>query len=123
MDTQQSDPSLRAVFTILDAWELSEPEQQVILGLAKEEYAQLRTGQRRVALNNELAERSSLILGIYKNLQILLPDPGAADSWVRRANDAPLFKGKPPRDYLLTGKMDDLYMIRHYLDAMSYGNF
>ncbi|MCE9663261.1 MbcA/ParS/Xre antitoxin family protein [Halomonas sp. M5N1S17] len=45
----------------------------------------------------------SLILGIYKVLQILLPRADAADAWLRRPNHNPLFAGQPPLERMRSG--------------------
>jgi hypothetical protein len=69
------------------------------------------------ANSRDLAERLSYILGIYKALQILLPDPRAADSWVQRPNAALLFNGRAPMERLLAGNVADLYEVRRWLDG------
>jgi hypothetical protein len=63
----------------------------------------------------------SYVLGIYKALQILLPQQAAADAWVRRPNAAPLFGGRPALDRMLSGNVADLYVVRQYLDAQRGG--
>lgn len=56
-------------------------------------------------------------LGIYRALQILLPDERAADEWLKRPNTAPLFGGRSALDRLMGGQVADLYLVRQYLDA------
>ncbi len=65
----------------------------------------------------EMLERLSYLLGIYKALQILFPNPEFADTWVRRPNTAPLFGGQSALDRMLSGRVADLYVVRQYLDA------
>ena len=60
-------------------------------------------------------ERISYILGIYKALEILLPDEKAADEWVRRPNTAALFGGQSALDRMLSGQVADLFVVRQYL--------
>ena len=62
-------------------------------------------------------ERISYILGIYKALQLLLPDTRAADEWIRRPNEAAVFGGRSALDRMLSGNVADLYIVRQYLDA------
>ena len=57
------------------------------------------------------------MLGIYKALQILLPDEKAADEWVKRPNDASMFAGHSALDRMLSGQVADLFVVRQYLDA------
>ena len=73
------------------------------------------------ALPKDTLERISYILGIYKALQILLPDEQAADEWVRCPNIAPLFGGRTALDRMLSGQVSDLYVVRQYLDAQRGG--
>ena len=74
-----------------------------------------------MALPKDTLERISYILGIFKALQILLPDEKAADAWVKRPNTAVLFAGKSALDRMLSGHVADLYVVRQYLDAQRGG--
>lgn len=105
--------ALNAFSRIAELWDLSEPERMRLLGLAPETYYRLHSGRH---LSHDLLERISYILGIFKNLQILLPQD-AADQWVRKPNRAPLFSGSSALDRMLSGNVSDLYEVRKYLDA------
>ncbi len=61
--------------------------------------------------------RISCLLGIYKALQLLLPDQQAADEWVRRSNTAPPFSGRSALDRMLSSQVADLFAVRQYLDT------
>jgi hypothetical protein len=74
-----------------------------------------------VTLPKDTLERLSYILGIYKALQILLPDERAADVWIRQPNAAPLFGGQSALRRMLSGRVSDLYVVRQYLDAQRGG--
>jgi hypothetical protein len=50
-----------------------------------------------------------------------LPDPAAADAWVRKPNAAPVFGGRPALAQMLSGNVADLYVVRQYLDASRGG--
>ena len=76
---------------------------------------------RGAVLPKDTLERISYILGIYKALQILLPDEQAADEWVRRPNAALLFDGQSALDRMLSGQVADLFVVRQYLDAQRGG--
>lgn len=110
-------PAFRTFFRIAEAWGLSPEEQMTLLGVpARSTYYKWRhTPPAR--LSPDLLERLSYIFGIYKDLQVLLPDPGAADTWIRRPNDAPPFGGRPALERMLSGRVADLYVVRQYLDA------
>jgi hypothetical protein len=68
-------------------------------------------------LGRDRLERLSYIFGIYKGLQILLPDAQAADGWIHRQNSAAPFGGRSALDRMLSGHVADLYEVRRYLDA------
>lgn len=89
----------------------------VILGLSVRSTFFKWKKDSNVALQKDTIERISYIIGIYKALQILLPDGKMADEWVRRPNDAPLFSGRSALDRMLSGQVADLFLVRQYLDA------
>lgn len=74
-----------------------------------------------VGLPQDTLERLSYVFGIYKALQILLPRPDAADTWIRKPNTAPLFGGRSALDRMLSGQVADLFLVRQYLDAQRGG--
>jgi hypothetical protein len=119
--TALAGPALRAFFKIADKWSLNVEEQMTVLGLeARSTYFKWKRDLDG-SLPKDTLERISYILGIYKSLQILLPDNEAADTWIKRPNDAPLFEGKPALKRLLSGQVGDLYIVRQYLDGQRGG--
>lgn len=110
-------PAFRTFFRIAEAWRLSPEEQMTLLGIpARSTYYKWRHDPP-ARLSPDLLERLSYIFGIYKDLQVLLPDPAAADAWVHKPNSAPLFGGRPALERMLSGRVADLYVVRQYLDA------
>src|SRR3954466_15413180 len=81
---------LRAFENIAAAWELSIAEQLTLLGIASRSTFFKWRREREPRLPADTLERLSYLLGIYKSLQILLPDPKAADQWLRKPNKDPL---------------------------------
>jgi len=116
-----SGPALRTFFRIADSWRLSSEEARTLLGNPPRStyFAWKKTGQGQLA--RDTLERVSYLLGIYKALQILLPDAAAADAWVRKPNAAPVFGGRPALQRMLSGNVADLYVVRQYLDAWRGG--
>jgi hypothetical protein len=108
--------ALRTFFRIASAWELTQAEARALLGDPPEStYYKWKSG-RVGSVPGDLLERISYVLGIYKALQILLPDPAAADAWVKRPNAAPLFNGRSALELMLSGRVADLFLVRQYLD-------
>ncbi|MDP2833229.1 MAG: MbcA/ParS/Xre antitoxin family protein [Pseudomonadota bacterium] len=113
---------LRAFFNIAGSWGLNTDEQMVLLGApGRSTYFKWKSAPESADLKRDTLERLSYILGVYKALQILLPDTTAADAWVKKPNTAPLFGGNSALDRMLGGNMGDLLAVRQYLDARRGG--
>ncbi|MDE2288308.1 MAG: DUF2384 domain-containing protein [Burkholderiales bacterium] len=113
---------LRAFFNIARDWALSTEQQIVLLGSpGRSTFFKWRAAPDKAQLGHDTLERLSYLLGIYKALQILLPDPAAADAWLKKANAAPLFGGGSALDRMLCGNVGDLFVVRQYLDAARGG--
>jgi hypothetical protein len=108
---------LRAFRRIAELWHLSIAEQLTLLGLSSRSTYFKWRNESQVRLPRDTLERISYILGIYKALQLLLPDTHAADEWIRRPNEAAVFGGRSALDRMLSGNVSDLYIVRQYLDA------
>ncbi|HEX6639084.1 MAG TPA: antitoxin Xre-like helix-turn-helix domain-containing protein [Steroidobacteraceae bacterium] len=110
-------PGLRAFANIAEAWGLTIAEQLQLLGIPSRSTFFKWRRETSPRLSRDTLERLSYLLGIYKSLQILLPDPKAADEWVRKPNEAAPFGGRSALDRMLSGHVADLYVVREYLDA------
>ena len=116
-----SGPALRAFFRIADLWGLSVDDQMTLLGVSARSTFFKWKKDTNTALPKDTLERISYILGVYKALQILLPDEKAADEWVKRPNSAPVFSGQSALDRMMSGQVADLFVVRQYLDAQRGG--
>ena len=118
---KMSGPAIRAFFRIVDTWKLTTEHQRALLGWPPPStFFKYKAGQV-AALPYDTLMRISLVLGIYKDLQILYPEPELADRWVRLPNSNPLFGGKPALDLMTVGGMDALYEVRRMLDGRRGG--
>lgn len=116
-----SGPALRTFFRIAELWELSVDDQMTLLGVtARSTFFKWKKDPNTV-LPKDTLERISYIVGVYKALQILLPNEKAADEWVKRPNEAPVFAGQSALDRMLSGQVADLFVVRQYLDAQRGG--
>jgi len=108
-------PALRTFFRIADAWGLKESEQMRLLGLdSRSTFHSWKRGAI-AALPKDALERISYVMGIYKGLQVLLPN--TADEWVREPKAARPFAGASALDRMMSGNVADLYVVRQYVDA------
>ena len=108
---------LKAFAQIAELWHLSISDQLTLLGLSSRSTYFKWKKDDEVNLPRDTLERLSYLLGIYKSLQILLPDATAADGWLRRPNAEPLFGGRSALERMLSGNVADLYLVRQYLDS------
>jgi hypothetical protein len=106
----------RAFFRIMQAWDVGDAEARVLLGAPSRStfYNYKRGGGG--TLSADTLERISYVLGIYKALKLLLPNPQQADGWMKKPNTA--FGGRSALDHTLGGKVVDLATVRAYLDAV-----
>mgnify|MGYP003529891926 CR=1 FL=1 len=113
---------LRAFARIAEQWGLAIDEQRRLLGEPpRSTFFAWRKSPQHAALTRDTLERLSLLLGIYKALQVLLPDADAADAWVRKPNSA--FGGSSALALMLGGNVGDLLRVRRWLDAARGGGW
>lgn len=121
---QLNTAGIRAFTRIAGLWGLSVEEQLLLLGEpARSTFFGWRKHPERASLPKDTLERISNLLGIYKALQILFPDPAVADAWVRKPNAAPMFAGRSALQRMLAGNVSDLNAVRRYLDAVRGGGW
>ena len=91
---------LPAIFNIFSQWRLTDAQQMTLLGLGNEKT--LRNWKKqpeKVRLTRDMLQRASYILGIYKSLQILLPDPILAHTITRQ-----LYQSRSPTESFFLDK-------------------
>ena len=116
-----SGPALRTFFRIAGLLDLSVDDQMTLLGgTARSTYFKRKKDPNTV-LPRDTLERISYIVGIYKALQILLPDEQAADEWINRPNEATVFAGHSALDRMMSGQVADLFVVRQHIDAQRCG--
>ena len=113
-----SSAALQAFFKLSELWKLSVTEERNLLGAPPEStFYKWKSQQTAGRLSHDTLERISYLLGIHKDLNILLPSSRAAEEWVHKPNTAPLFNGQSALDRMLAGNLVDLADVRRYLDA------
>lgn len=116
-----SGPALRAFFAITAAWGLSATQERRLLGDPPTSSFFKMKRDKEGAISRDQLERVSYVLGVYKALQILFPDPARADAWIKAPNSAPCFGERSALDRMLSGNVADLFVVRQYLDAQRGG--
>ena len=109
-----------AFFKIAKEWGLrDEPARQLLGGVSNGVFYQLKSGQKKV-LDQDKLTRISLLLGIFKALNVLY-SLKLADSWVSLPNSNPMFEGEMPLTYMIKGGVPALVRVRQLLDARRGG--
>lgn len=118
-DLDLAGPALRAFMRIASAWELTEHEQSAVLGTPRGVALALLEidGDSTDDFSLETLERVSYVLGIYHALHILFPNQHQADGWIRRPNTSAPFKGSTAISLMCSGSLNDLAIVREYLDG------
>lgn len=114
-----SQPAIEGFFAIVDKWHLKMDQAASLLGgIPRSTLYKMKTVAS--TLNQDQLMRISYMVGIYKALNILLPQ-GAANDWMTKLNHDYLFGGDRPLDYVLREGLPGLEKVRRLLDAARGG--
>lgn len=115
-----SGPGLRAFFTIMARWKVRDEDARALLGgVTNGPYYELKRNPDR-ALDVDRLTRVSLLIGIFKALNILHSE-SLADRWIHLPNTNMLFGGATPLAYMMRGGVPALLTVRRLLDARRAG--
>lgn len=114
--------ALKGFFALADFWGLTAQEGMVLLGIPSRSTYQLYKRAGAAQLNPDTLDRISYLLGIHKALGILFSrHPESVRDWMRTPNAHPLFAQRTPLEFILSGKLKDLYLVRNHLDSERSG--
>jgi hypothetical protein len=112
--------AIPAFFKIVQAWDLrDESARQLLGGVSNGVFYQLKRGNKK-SLDQDKLTRLSLLLGIFKALNLLYSRK-LADEWINLPNSNPIFKGEAPLSYMIKGGVPALLRVRQLLDARRGG--
>ena len=110
--------ALKGFFALVESWGLSQQEGMRLLGVPARSTYQHYKKAGAAQLSPDTLDRISYLLGIHKALRILFSRaPDSVREWMKTPNAHPLFAGRTPLEFILSGKMKDLYLVRSHLDA------
>jgi hypothetical protein len=113
--------AIKAFVKITAKWELNEVQSRGLLGgIASSTFHAWKTEPRGKKLDQDTLMRISLVIGIYKALNIYFGKPWA-DRWVTLGNRGSLFAGQPPVDYMLRQGQPGMLQVRRMLDTWCGG--
>ena len=115
-----SGPGLRAFFNIMNRWQVRDQDARALLGgVTNGPYYEMKRDPDRI-LDADRLTRVSLLVGIFKALNILYSET-LADRWVHLPNSNRIFGGSPPLDYMLRGGLPAMQIVRKLVDARRAG--
>jgi len=113
-------PAITAFFSIVDKWQLRNEDAMALLGGASHgRYFDLKKNRKGLLSQDELT-RISLLIGIFKSLNILFA-PRLANQWISRPNSNPIFNNAPPLQFLARGGVPGMIGVRRLLDSRRGG--
>ncbi|HYW40537.1 MAG TPA: MbcA/ParS/Xre antitoxin family protein [Terriglobales bacterium] len=112
--------AIRAFFRLASHWELRDEDARGLIGgISNGSFYQLKRGAAKI-LDQDKLTRVSLLVGIFKALNILYSTK-LADAWVQLPNSNPVFGGQTPLAYMLKGGVPSMLRVRQLLDARRGG--
>lgn len=113
--------AIKVFVNIIQKWGLNESQARGLLGgVASSTFHAWKTHPKGKRLDQDTLTRISLVIGIYKALNIYFGKPWA-DRWVVLENCGPLFSGRAPIDYMLRNGQPGMMEVRRMLDAWRGG--
>jgi|ERR1700757_2253589 hypothetical protein len=114
-----SPAAVKGFLAIMEKWKLRDPDARELLGgMSTGSFYALKKEPR--TLDQDKLTRVSLILGIFKALNILY-SPKLADAWVTLPNSNPIFRGLTPVAYMIQRGQPGMLSVRQLLDARRGG--
>jgi uncharacterized protein (DUF2384 family) len=118
--TRLTPAAIVAFFAIVEKWELRNEDAMALLGGASNgRYFQLKK-KHKAALSQDELTRISLLIGIFKALNILF-NHRLANQWTSRPNSNPMFNNAPPLQLLTRGGVPAMLSVRRLLDSRRGG--
>jgi hypothetical protein len=116
-----SPAAVKGFLAIMEKWNLRDPEaRQLLGGMSTGSFYALKKEPAGRTLDQDTLTRISLLVGIFKALNILY-SPKLADAWVTLANSNPIFRGLTPAAYMIQRGQLGMLNVRQLLDARRGG--
>ena len=113
--------AIKAFLSITEKWGVKDDDaRQLLGGVSSGTFYSLKKDPARRALDQDAITRISLLIGIFKALNILY-SPRLADAWITLSNSNPIFRGSTPLTYILRLGQPGMIELRQLLDARRGG--
>lgn len=118
--TRLSPAAIKGLLRIAGHWNLRDEDTRALLGgVSSGSFYGLKNGSSK-KLDEDQLTRISLLIGVYKALNILYSQK-LADAWMALPNANPMFGGDSPLNYAKKGGIPALLRVRQLLDARRGG--
>jgi Protein of unknown function (DUF2384) len=118
--TRLSPAAIKGLLRIAKHWKLRDDDTRALLGgISSGSFYALKNLARKT-LNEDQLTRISLLIGIYKALNILYGQK-LADAWIALPNTNPMFGGDSPLHYVKKGGIPGFLRVRQLLDSRRGG--
>jgi uncharacterized protein (DUF2384 family) len=115
-----SPSAVKGFFEVVRLWKIrDESARELLGGVSNGTFYKLKKGQVS-RLDVDKLTRISLVVGIFKALNILYSQR-LADAWISRPNTNPMFRGDTPLAYMIKGAVPGMMRVRQLLDARRGG--
>jgi len=116
-----SPAAVKGFLGIMEKWGVRDTEaRQLLGGISTGSYYALKKFPKDSALEQDRLTRISLLIGIFKALNILY-SPKLADAWIALPNTNPMFRGLTPLAYMIQRGQPGMIHVRQLLDARRGG--
>lgn len=116
-----SPAAIKGFLRIMEKWSVKDPDaRQLLGGLSSGSYYGLKKEPKHRTLDQDALTRISLLVGIFKALNILY-SPALADSWISLPNRNAMFRGVSPLAYMIQRGQPGMVHVRQLLDARRGG--
>ena len=115
-----SPAAIKGLIRIAARWKLRDEDTRELLGGISSGSFYAMKNRAAKTLDTDQLTRVSLLLGIYKALNILYSTK-LADEWITLPNTNPMFAGESPLNYLKKGGIPAFVRVRQLLDARRGG--
>lgn len=115
-----SPAAIKGLLRIAARWKLRDEDTRELLGGLSSGSFYVMKSRGAKTLDTDQLTRISLLIGIYKALNILY-SAKLADAWITLPNTNPMFGGDSPLNYLKKGGIPAFVRVRQLLDARRGG--
>lgn len=116
-----SPAAIKGFLRIMEKWEIKDPDaRQLLGGISSGSYYGLKKEPKHRTLDQDALTRISLLLGIFKALNILY-SKSLADAWMKLPNSNSMFRGMTPLAYIIQRGQPGMLHVRQLLDARRGG--